>query len=83
VSLQLGVEAGKAPSVDRVLGSVRVVPGFKPYTVTIPPDLAESAAATGGPVRLKLATAVWNPQRVLGSGDDRELGVMVDRVAVK
>ncbi len=33
VSLQLGVEAGKAPSLDRVLGSVRVGPGFKPYTV--------------------------------------------------
>jgi len=83
VSLQLGVEAGKAPSVERVLGTVRVGAGFQPYTVTIPPDLAETAAAAGEPFRLKLTTAVWNPQHVLGSGDDRELGVMVDRVAVK
>ncbi|MEO7272752.1 MAG: hypothetical protein ABIX28_15405 [Vicinamibacterales bacterium] len=83
VSLQVGVEAGKAPSVDRVLGTVRVGAGFKPYTVAIPADLADPAAAAPAPVRLKLATAVWNPQQVLGSGDNRALGVMVDRVTVK
>jgi len=83
ISLQLGFEAGKPPSVDRVLGTVRVGPGFNAYTVSIPPDLSETASAAHEPVRLKLATTVWNPQRVLGSGDDRDLGVMVDRVAVK
>ena len=83
VSLQLGFEAGKPPSVDRVLGTVRVGPGFNPYTLAIPPDLSATAASAQGPVRLKLATAVWNPHQVLGSGDDRDLGVMVDRVTVK
>jgi hypothetical protein len=83
ISLQLGFEAGKPPSVDRLLGTVRVGPGFEPYTVAIPPDLSETAASAHQPVRLKLATPVWNPQQLLGSGDDRDLGVMVDRLAVK
>ena len=83
VSLQLGFEAGKPPSVDRVLGTVRVGRGFNPYTVAIPADLSDTAASAHEPVRLKLATAVWNPHQVLGSGDDRDLGVMVDRVTVK
>jgi hypothetical protein len=31
-----------------------------------------------------LRTPTWNPMKVLGTGDDnRELGVMVDRVAVR
>jgi hypothetical protein len=83
VSLQLGYEAGKPPSVDRVLGTVAVTSGFKPYVVPVSPDLAALAAANGEPVRLKLTTSVWVPQQVLGTSDDRDLGVMVDRVAVR
>jgi hypothetical protein len=83
VSLQLGYEAGKPPSVERVLGTVTVTSGFKPYTVPVAPDLAALAAANGDPVRLKLTTSVWVPQQVLGTPDDRDLGVMVDRVAVR
>ena len=83
ISLQLGFEAGKPPSVDRLLGTVRVGPGFDAYTVAIPPDLSETAASAHQPVRLKLATPVWNPQQLLGSGDDRDLGVMVDRAGGK
>jgi hypothetical protein len=56
---------------------------FQPYIVDIPPDLAATAAARAEPVRLKIATSVWVPRRVLGTPDDRDLGVMVDRVAVQ
>ena len=83
VSLQLGYEAGKPPSVERILGTVAVTSGFKPYTVSVPPDLAALAAANGEPIRLKLTTSVWIPQQTLGTQDDRDLGVMVDRVAVR
>ena len=83
VSLQLGYEAGKPPSVERILGTVAVTSGFKPYTVPVPPDLAALAAANGEPIRLKLTTSVWIPQQTLGTQDDRDLGVMVDRVAVR
>jgi len=68
---------------DRVLGVVSVTNGFKEYDVAIPPDVAAAAAATGEPVRVVLRTATWNPHVVIGSPDDRELGVMVDRVAVR
>ncbi len=65
------------------LGTVRVGNGFQPYSLPIPAAMAARAAEPGGPVQLKLTTAVWNPARLLGTGDDRELGVMIDRVAVK
>ena len=68
---------------DRVLGTVRVARGFTEYTVPIPGDVAAAAAASGEPVRITLRTATWNPKTVLGTSDDRELGVMIDRVAVR
>jgi hypothetical protein len=68
---------------DRLLGSARVSRGFAEYDFTLPPDLVASAAASGEPVRLALRTTVWNPSRVLGGADDRDLGVMVDRVSVR
>jgi hypothetical protein len=68
---------------DRPLGSARVLNGFAPYAFNIPPDLAENVAAADEPARIRLVTPVWNPHRVIGSGDDRDLGVMVDRVQVR
>jgi hypothetical protein len=68
---------------NQSLGTLHVTDGFKLYTLAIPPALAESIAARGQPVQLKLACPVWIPQLVLGSSDDRDLGVMVDRVAIK
>jgi len=68
---------------DRLLGVVQVADGFKEYDVAIPADVAAAAAASGEPVRVALRTATWNPHVVIGSPDDRELGVMVDRVAVR
>ena len=67
----------------QLLGSATVRSGFLPYTFEIPPELAARAAAAGDPVELKLVTPTWKPRTVLGTPDDRELGVMVDRVAVK
>ncbi|HYT65044.1 MAG TPA: glycosyltransferase family 39 protein [Vicinamibacterales bacterium] len=68
---------------DRSLGTVRVTGGFKEYDLAIPADVAATAAATGEPVRIALRTPTWNPLTVLGTTDDRELGVMVDRVAIR
>jgi hypothetical protein len=84
---------GRPPSVEPAdvgvylhnqrLGSVRVGDGFLPYTLPIPSELAARAAALSDPVELKLVTTVWNPHEVLGTPDDRKLGVMVDRVTVR
>jgi hypothetical protein len=68
---------------DQVLGRVAVGPDFKPYTLPIPPAVASAAGASGKPVRIKLVTNVWRPKQVLGVPDDRDLGVMVDRVDVR
>jgi hypothetical protein len=68
---------------NQLLGTLVVDGPFKPYTLPVPPDLAARARAAGGPVELRLVSTTWNPSRVLGSGDDRTLGVMVDRVTIK
>ena len=67
----------------RELGAVRVTHGFREYDVEIPSDIAASAAASGEPVRIALRTDTWNPLRTIGAPDTRDLGVMVDRVAVR
>jgi hypothetical protein len=68
---------------DRNLGTVRVSGGFREYDIAIPADVAAAAAATGEPVRMTVTTTTWNPLALLGSPDDRDLGVMLDRVAVR
>lgn len=67
----------------RSLGSVRVVGPFREYDLAVPADIVAAAAASGEPVKLTLRTETWNPLRVIGAPDDRDLGVMVDRVAVR
>jgi hypothetical protein len=68
---------------DRVLATVRVGKGFTEYDIEIPADVARAAASTGEPIRVTLRTPTWNPMKLLGTSDDRDLGVMVDRVAVR
>ena len=84
-------DGGRPPSVepaqvavhleDVLLGTATVRTGFKAYSFSIPADLAVRAAPADPP-RLKLVTSLWNPHQALGSGDTRDLGVMVDRVQV-
>jgi hypothetical protein len=68
---------------NQQLGSVVVSGPFRAYELGIPADLAARAAAARDPVELKLVTATWNPSQVAGSPDDRDLGVMLDRVTIK
>ena len=65
------------------IGSILVTGGFRPYTLAIPPELAARAAAVEDPVELRLVTQTWQPSDVLGSPDERQLGVMVDRVTIR
>lgn len=67
---------------DRPLGAVTVDDGFRPYTLAIPPDVARDVAEADG-AALRLETAVWTPREVLGTPDDRDLGVMLDRVEIR
>ena len=68
---------------DRVLGTVTVTADLQSYTFALPADLVAAAATETEPVRLRLRVATWNPQAILGGGDNRDLGVMVTRVEVR
>lgn len=85
-----GGRPARAPAAEvsvflhgQLLGSAPVRSGFRPYTFAIPPELAARASAAGDPVELKLVTPTWKPRTLLGTPDDRDLGIMLDRVAVK
>ena len=55
----------------------------RPLRVAHRTPVHEPAHAVDDPVELRLVTATWNPHQVLGTPDDRNVGVMVDRVAVR
>jgi hypothetical protein len=65
------------------LGKVVVGKERREYVFDIPPALAVEAAASVDAVTVRLISATWNPRELTGSSDDRDLGVMVDRVEVR
>ena len=67
---------------DRALGQVTVGTARQAYSFAIPRDLAAAAAKTDEAALLKLVSSTWNPRAALGANDDRDLGVMVDRIEV-
>jgi hypothetical protein len=68
---------------DHVLGTTTVGPDFHGYSFAIPADVAAEAANRTVPARLRLTTNIWRPKAVIGVPDDRDLGVMVDKVEVR
>ncbi len=67
---------------DIDLGELGVKDGFAPYSLAIPTDVATAAGARTDASVLRLESTVWNPGKVLGVPDDRQLGVMLDRVRI-
>lgn len=67
---------------DRLLGTVKVGSGMHPYAFDIPPDLASALSRADDAAPLRLETRTWNPSRIAGN-DNRDLGVMVDRVEIR
>jgi hypothetical protein len=68
---------------QRIGGIDVVAGGFRPYSLPVPEALAARAASARDPVELRLVSTIWNPRRVLGAPDNRDLGVMLDRVTIK
>jgi hypothetical protein len=68
---------------DHVLGTATPIDDVRPYTFTLPPELAARAAARTDPARLRLRVSTWSPSALLGVNDTRELGVMLTRVEVR
>jgi hypothetical protein len=63
--------------------TVTVGPELAPYLLTIPADLASSMARTEEAAQLRLVTNTWNPAQLIHVRDERDLGVMLDRIEVK
>ncbi|MGE0702363.1 MAG: hypothetical protein AB7P22_00355, partial [Vicinamibacterales bacterium] len=54
--------------------------GIRPYSFAVPPELAAEMASSENAAQLRLDTRTWNPFDLLGAPDDRDLGVLVDRI---
>ena len=68
---------------DHPLGAITVADdSFRAYTLPIPASLAGAVAADEEAATLRLEAAPWVPLDLLGIPDRRELGVMLDRVAI-
>jgi dolichyl-phosphate-mannose-protein mannosyltransferase len=65
------------------IGTIDVQPGFRTYTLPLPVSAVEDAARTDEPAQLRLVSSVWNPRQILNLPDDRDLGVMIDRIEVR
>jgi hypothetical protein len=68
---------------DVSLGTIDVASGFREYRLALPPDLVQRAAARDEPGQITLLSTTWMPKTYLGGTDDRELGVMVDRLTIR
>lgn len=66
-----------------LLGAATVGADFTDYRFALPEALAAAAAQSDEPATLRLVSSIWSPRALLGVADDRELGVMVDRLAVR
>jgi len=67
----------------RLLGTAEVSGGFKPYSFSISGDVIQASSNPDEASLVQLVTNTWKPRAVLGTPDDRDLGVMVHRIEVK
>lgn len=65
------------------LGRQRLTPGFADYRFPIPTAVAAALADALEPATLRVISTVWSPKALLGVTDDRQLGVMLDRIEVR
>jgi hypothetical protein len=83
--MQNGGRSPKAPPArveafigDHSIGTVVVGPVLQPYSFAI-----ATGTLTGNTTTIRLVTDTWNPRATMGVADDRDLGVMVDRLEVR
>jgi hypothetical protein len=68
---------------DELIGETDVARGFQPYSFDIPKGIVDAASVRDEPVLMRIESNVWNPRVALGVNDDRDVGVMVDRVEAR
>ena len=65
------------------IGTIDVQPGFRTYSLPLPAAAVEAAGRIDEPTQLRLVSSVWSPRQILNLPDDRDLGVMIDRIEVR
>ena len=65
-----------------LVGTVTATNGFRPYAFAVAPDHAAELATSRTVVDVTISTEPWSPTELQGGADERELGVMVDRLRV-
>ena len=69
---------------EQPIGSVLVSSSdIREYQFPLPPEAVDEATGGSGFLEIRLETPTWNPHEVLGTTDDRNLGVMVTRVELR
>jgi hypothetical protein len=91
--LVLRMSAGRPPKAaparvtvflgERQIGTASPDAQFRDYTFAIPPELAVELAGRRGAIEARIESTTWTPRDVLGGGDDRMLGVMIDRAEIR
>ncbi len=88
--MENGGRSSKAPPAevevllgDRSLGKFAVGPERRSYEYPIPADLAAELSRDEDATTVRLLSTTWNPHALTGANDDRDLGVMVDRVEIR
>jgi hypothetical protein len=88
--MENGGRSPKAPPAEveafvgaRTLGKFVVDNQRRPYAYPIPADLAAELSRDDDAATVRLVSTTWNPHALTGANDDRDLGVMVDRVEIR
>jgi len=68
---------------DRPLGTVTANAELQPYRFNIPLEIAEELSTRDEAGRLRIESSTWNPLETLGLPDNRDLGLMMDRITVE
>lgn len=68
---------------DQPIGAVDPVGEFRDYVFAIPAELASKLAQQSAGAEIRLESTTWTPRDVSGGGDDRVLGVMIDRAEIR
>ena len=69
---------------DVLLGTVAPTSNFESYSFEISLDLATGLGSREEAGHLRIESTPWNPAETIGGGgDDRDIGLMLDRVTVE
>jgi hypothetical protein len=67
---------------DQPIGSASIGVEISPREFSVPGALALALSQSEDAAQLRVVSTTWNPKQLLASRDDRDLGVMIDRIRI-